>query len=148
MSRYEYTFETNGTSALKACERPYLRLVTDDMATRALSEMSSDTRSDTVSNTWSVATAAVAAAVVIFLFALAMTLSDNAIADRRTSVVAQTAFEQVTVNPGDSVWSLAQTHGIKGCDTAEVVRVIEEKNGLATADLRPGQQLAVPAQAS
>ena len=92
--------------------------------------------------------ATVAAVAVIFLFALAMTLSDNAIADRRTFVVAQTAFDQVTVNPGDSVWSLAQTHGIKGCDTAEVVRVIEEKNGLATADLKPGQQLAVPAQAS
>ena len=37
------------------------------------------------------------------------------------------------------------SHGIDGEDTAEVVRVIEQRNGLSSATLTPGQLLEVPA---
>ncbi|MEE1045300.1 MAG: LysM peptidoglycan-binding domain-containing protein [Olegusella sp.] len=144
MGRYEYTFETNGTSALKAYERPYLRLVGDDEMVGQADEWDGLDEEKATTGAHNIIMNAMALVVAVIVFALAMSISDNAITNRRTSVVTHTTFEQITVNPGDSIWGIAESHGIEGCDTAETVRIIEEKNGLTDAELKPGQHLAVP----
>lgn len=53
----------------------------------------------------------------------------------------------VTVSPGDSLWNIAEEVA-PGHDTREVVAQILRINHLPTAQLQPGQELAVPAQFS
>lgn len=49
------------------------------------------------------------------------------------------------VEPGDSLWEIAEPHTAPGGDVRETVRHLLELNGLDGADLRPGQVLLVPA---
>lgn len=53
----------------------------------------------------------------------------------------------VTVSPGDSLWNIAEELA-PSHDTREVVAQILRMNHLQTAQLQPGQELAVPAQFS
>ena len=50
---------------------------------------------------------------------------------------------EVSVEPGSSLWSLAERHPIAGLTTDETVRVIRDWNRLASAELQPGQVLVV-----
>ena len=51
----------------------------------------------------------------------------------------------VTVAPGQTLWALAGAAAAPGEDVREVVAQIAALNGLADADVRPGQALVVPA---
>jgi LysM repeat protein len=52
------------------------------------------------------------------------------------------SFEYVTVFSGDTLWGLAQRHG--SGDPRDFIYEIMRLNGLQTADLVPGTQLALP----
>ena len=58
------------------------------------------------------------------------------------STPAHGAKQVVTVRPYDSLWSIAQRH--YGGDVRDAVWRIERANHLASADVRPGQQLVIP----
>ena len=53
---------------------------------------------------------------------------------------------EVRVLPGQTMWSLAQEHGVEGVSESELVSWIRDANGLDSALLMPGQLLVVPAQ--
>lgn len=55
-----------------------------------------------------------------------------------------TREEYVDVQPGDSLWTLAQEHPVNGADTSEVMSWIQRTNGLADTTLKPGQEIIVP----
>ncbi|MGN0286773.1 MAG: LysM peptidoglycan-binding domain-containing protein [Atopobiaceae bacterium] len=55
-----------------------------------------------------------------------------------------TREEYVDVQPGDSLWTLAQEHPVSGADTSEVMSWIQRTNGLTDTTLRPGQEIIVP----
>jgi LysM repeat protein len=57
---------------------------------------------------------------------------------------APTAYDTVTVHPGDSVWTIAAQR-YPGADTRDKVGEIMSANGLHDPTLLPGQQLRVPA---
>lgn len=65
----------------------------------------------------------------------------NDVARRIESQGVQTVF----VVEGDTLWTLAQEHGIDGVRTSDVVSWTVEHNGLSTSMLRPGQRLELPA---
>ena len=62
-----------------------------------------------------------------------------------TQDAGTTAFEYVSVAPGQSLWQLAEQIAPQA-DPREVVADILALNQLRSADLQPGQELAIPAQ--
>ena len=58
-------------------------------------------------------------------------------------VGAPTSFIQVTVAPGDTLWSLA-TRMADGGDVRSLVDEIASVNSLATAEVQAGQKLRIP----
>jgi hypothetical protein len=61
--------------------------------------------------------------------------------------VSGATLEYVSVAPGQSLWQLAQQVAPQA-DPREVVADILTLNRLASADVQPGQELAIPAQYS
>lgn len=51
---------------------------------------------------------------------------------------------EVTVHPGDTLWSLAREYGPEGADIRDTVDWIQRENGLSSPLLRPGQRIVVP----
>ena len=63
------------------------------------------------------------------------------------SVQSTVSFETVTVMPGDTLWSIAQSVA-PNADAQAVIAAIEELNQLETLTVQPGQKLAIPADLS
>lgn len=59
------------------------------------------------------------------------------------SVGAPTSFIEVTVAPGDTLWSLASRMA-DGGDVRAMVDEISSVNSLATAELKAGQKVRIP----
>ena len=59
------------------------------------------------------------------------------------SVGAPTSFIEVTVAPGDTLWSLASRMA-SGSDVRAMVDEIASVNALASADLQAGQKVRIP----
>ena len=59
------------------------------------------------------------------------------------SVGAPTSFIEVTVAPGDTLWSLA-TRMADGADVRAMVDEIASINALASADIQAGQKVRIP----
>jgi hypothetical protein len=55
------------------------------------------------------------------------------------------AFHYVTVDPGESLWQLAQTVA-PTADPRDVIADIMTLNNLSSAEVQPGQRLAIPTQ--
>ena len=64
--------------------------------------------------------------------------------DARTATIDSIVYETVSVQAGDSVWSLAQDHGVNGLSTQDVSEVISKANDLSGKILQPGQTVKVP----
>lgn len=69
----------------------------------------------------------------------------TAIASGETA--ATTSFATVTVMPGDTLWSIAQSVA-PGADPRAVIGDIRRLNALGSASLQIGQELAIPADYS
>ena len=83
---------------------------------------------------------AVIPAVVIALF-----LGLGASGAQATGETGSATFTYVSIAPGQSLWQLAEQVAPQA-DPREVVADILTLNILATGDVQPGQELAVPAQ--
>jgi LysM repeat protein len=83
------------------------------------------------------------AAVLLGAFSLGRTASQAA---APTSPVAATTVEQTTVEPGDSLWSVARRVAPDN-DPREVVEQIRRLNDLPSAHIQAGQQLLLPVAA-
>ena len=82
--------------------------------------------------------------VVCFIAVLGTSLC----ADALRSSGAQSALNSsettvVRVHSGDTLWTIAEEHPVRGVPTRQVVDWIEEQNGLESATLAPGQSLVV-----
>lgn len=60
--------------------------------------------------------------------------------------VSNVTYETVRVQPGDSLWSLAQEHPIEGLSTQETSDMIRNVNHLERGSLDAGAHLKVPAR--
>ena len=69
----------------------------------------------------------------------------DAVAGQNTPSVADTTFEYVSIAPGQSLWQLAEQVA-PNADPREVVADILALNQLRSADVQPGQELAIPLQ--
>ena len=82
-----------------------------------------------------------AALVAVLFGAFSLGRSASQAAPPSAAVVAE--HERVTVQAGDSLWTLAQQIA-PDHDPRDVVAAIREMNDLASADLHVGQQLVLP----
>jgi hypothetical protein len=80
--------------------------------------------------------------IAAFLFALN---GGAASASLESSVQPGVEYTYVTVTAGQSLWAIAQDIA-PGDDPREVVNDILAFNGMSSAELFPGQQLALPLQ--
>jgi hypothetical protein len=86
--------------------------------------------------------------LVLSLFLLvtltAAVVAGAASVSARTTAAAAPATVEVVVQPGQTLWELAEEVA-PGADPREVVREIRELNALAGSSVVPGQPLTVPA---
>ncbi|MCC2030449.1 LysM peptidoglycan-binding domain-containing protein [Microbacterium tenebrionis] len=59
--------------------------------------------------------------------------------------VPTASFETVTVMPGDTLWSIAESVA-PNADPRSVIHQIESLNALGASSLQVGQELAIPAE--
>ena len=79
------------------------------------------------------------------VIAVALLVGPNVLGAQATSTPASGDFTYVSVAPGQSLWQLAAEVAPQA-DPREVVADILKLNNLSSADLQPGQELAIPAQ--
>lgn len=72
-------------------------------------------------------------------------LNSGVAAAENPSNGSTTAFEHVTVAPGESLWQIAQTVAPHD-DPRDVVDALVDMNGLQSSVVTPGETLAVPPQ--
>lgn len=64
--------------------------------------------------------------------------------DAYQKALSAITYESVRVQPGESLWSLAENHSVDGMATAEVANAIKLENNLNNGTLQPGMKLLVP----
>ncbi|HTL39956.1 MAG TPA: LysM peptidoglycan-binding domain-containing protein [Pseudolysinimonas sp.] len=79
------------------------------------------------------------------VIAIALLVGPNVLGAQATSTGGTGEFTYVSVAPGQSLWQLAAEVAPQA-DPREVVADILKLNNLSSADLQPGQELAIPAQ--
>lgn len=89
------------------------------------------------------------AACVLGALTIALVSAAWAMTDGRAAaceqILAETPITTISVESGDSLWSLAAEHPVTGLTDREVVEAIRSWNGLERGELHPGMELAVPA---
>lgn len=88
----------------------------------------------------------VAVAIALTLFFVLATSIFSARHTAYAESVSNVTYETVRVQPGDSLWSLAQEHPIEGLSTQETSDMIRSVNHLEHGSLDAGAHLKVPAR--
>lgn len=91
--------------------------------------------------------AVLAALIAVPLATAAVVGGVGAMGATATATHAASHFSYVTVEPGESLWQLAQQVA-PNADPRDVVQAITDLNALTSGVVQPGQRLAVPAQYS
>ena len=146
-SNTNYSYETAGSSALAPqYRRTTLTLIQGGKDCVAdCQSRSTDLRQNTADKHSYKFTIIAAIVVVGITFAASLFISDQLIADRIATAQANLRYATTTVQPGDSLWSIAESHQIKGMSTSETLRLIEQLNNINAQSLSVGMNLSVPA---
>ena len=81
-------------------------------------------------------------AVIILITAASIALAMSRISDPREAVGA---YWEIVVQPGDTLWTLRERIALPALTSDGLCR-IRTLNGLADAEIRPGQRLLLPAE--
>lgn len=83
------------------------------------------------------------AVLVCVVVVLALSAAGSHVTSDAASSPPSQVHETMIVQPGQTLWTIAQELGIKR-DVRKVIHDIEELNGLPSARIRAGQRLIVP----
>ena len=83
--------------------------------------------------------------LVAALVALAVFGANSAVANGAESATASQSFDYVTVQAGETLWGIAEEIA-PTADPRDVIADIVNLNQLPSAQVQPGQRLAVPGQ--
>ena len=89
---------------------------------------------------------AVTAVAVLVVAGVSVILAGGAQALGHSGAAARpgtSAFTKVQVQPGQSLWTLAETYD-PNADTRQVIQEIQQMNGMSTDQVQPGQVLWMP----
>lgn len=85
-----------------------------------------------------------AGAVVVLALVVGSLAAEGRASAGYASALSAAPERVVTVRPGDSLWSLAESSDPDGVPVSEVVSWAMERNGLTSAELSVGQRLVMP----
>jgi LysM repeat protein len=80
----------------------------------------------------------------IALAALALVVALPTLSSMRLYAATAPRYATVTVQPGDTLWSIASSHAGPSADVQEIVDRISDANHLAGGTLQPGERLRIP----
>jgi len=81
-------------------------------------------------------------AVFVLVFTSFLLITGNA---STTTVKPAAADEyEITVSAGDTLWGIARKQVNNRLDVRYAIFAIQERNGLKTVDIKPGQTLIIP----
>lgn len=132
------TYPVNGNLALKPVRRATPRLSVVEGGA------SSQVRASVVASVHR-ACAGVIIAVIVGMFAVCGWFTLDAPARAYAAALDTTELVDITVEAGDSLWTIAERHPVSGITTKDVTMLIKEWNGLDTGAVAPGDVLLVPA---
>lgn len=81
---------------------------------------------------------------VIALAVLGLIVALPTLSSNRLYAAGTQSYVNVTVAPGDTLWSIAANISGNGSDVQETIDRISAANHLNTATLHPGQHLRIP----
>jgi Tfp pilus assembly protein FimV len=64
----------------------------------------------------------------------------------RPEAPAPSSWGTVSVAPSGTLWEIAASHPVRDLSTQQVVRLIQQENGLTSGTVYAGQVLRVPSQ--
>ncbi len=135
-------YPVSGTSALQAEVVPTLVLIEGGKATQGRSETPSRrTGAACCGYSFKILASALLLIVLAAVFASRELGARKAIAAHLEAVPTAT----VRVLEGESLWDIAEEHGVDGVSTKDVVSWIKDRNGLCVSNISAGQSLLVPA---
>jgi len=79
----------------------------------------------------------------IALVALSLMVALPSLSSMRLYAASAQRYTTVTVNPGDTLWSIAAAH-TGGSDVQDTIDRISEANHLTASTLQPGERLRIP----
>jgi len=80
----------------------------------------------------------------IALAALSLMVALPTLSSMHLYAASAQRYTTVTVQPGDTLWSIASAHTSSAGDVQESIDRITETNHLAAVTLQPGQHLRIP----
>jgi LysM repeat protein len=80
----------------------------------------------------------------ITLAALSLMVALPTLSSMHLYAASAQRFTTVTVQPGDTLWSIASAHMSGSGDVQTTIDRISETNHLSASDLQPGQRLRIP----
>lgn len=80
----------------------------------------------------------------ITLAALSLMVALPTLSSMHLYAASAQRFTTVTVQPGDTLWSIASAHMSNNGDVQTTIDRISETNHLSASDLQPGQRLRIP----
>lgn len=83
-----------------------------------------------------------AAAVLVVALSFGIATAQSA---AQNAAIANAERVEISVQTGDTLWDIAEQHGIESLGTGKVVSLIKEWNGLSNSMLYAGMDLTVPA---
>ena len=138
------TYQTVGSSALKAQNRPYLRLVPGNAKPSRANARVARPRVRRRGASIRAITLACVLSMLLCTCVFALDTYHSSSVDSRLDASPK---ETVFVVSGDTMWGIAESHRVDGVSTKELVRWMRINNNLEGSSLRPGMMLLVPAQA-
>ena len=81
---------------------------------------------------------------MIALAALSLTVSLPTLSGMRLYAASAQRYTNVTVQSGQTLWSIAAAHTDASADVQETIDRITEANKLSVATIQPGQHLRIP----
>lgn len=91
-----------------------------------------------------VALAAISCVLFAFAVALASVYVDFVLPARYDAALKSVPLEEVTIESGDNLWTIASAHTPKGSTIDATLTYIKETNNLDQSDVSVGQTLLVP----
>lgn len=80
---------------------------------------------------------------LIALVSLSLTVTLPMLSNGHLHAATATRYASVTVQPGDTLWSIASAH-TNGGNVQETIDLISTVNHLAGSTLQPGEHLRIP----
>ena len=132
------TYPVSGNLALKPSRRVTPRLTVID------GSIALDQPRASVAASLHAVCAGVIVAILVGMFLTVGWFTLDAPARAYTAAFDSTELVEVTVEAGDSLWSIAEHHPVPGVTIKDVTNLIKDWNGLDNAGIAAGEVLLVP----